>query len=67
MHNFYRGKNSPKNWMIAIIFIKVPKVNNDPLGEHSHNLATLLKTHFKMTRNGFIKRLQRNSIEKEQT
>jgi hypothetical protein len=29
----YRGKSSPKMWAISVIFIKLPKVNNDPLGE----------------------------------
>jgi hypothetical protein len=41
MHNLYHGKSSPKMWVTSVIFKKLPKVNNYPLGENSPNLVTL--------------------------
>jgi hypothetical protein len=32
-------------WANSIIFTKLPKVNNRPLGETSPNLVTLMQTH----------------------
>jgi hypothetical protein len=29
-------------WAISVLFIKQPKVNNDPIGENSPNLSTLI-------------------------
>jgi hypothetical protein len=34
------AKRSQKMWVISVIFIKVPKVNNHALGENSPNLVT---------------------------
>jgi hypothetical protein len=44
MYNFYRGKSSPQTWVISVIFIKLPKVNNYLIGEISPNLFTLTVT-----------------------
>jgi hypothetical protein len=41
--NFYRGKKKPNTWAISVIFKKVPKVNNHPIGKNSPNLVTLEK------------------------
>jgi hypothetical protein len=38
------GKSSPKLRAISVIFQKLPKANNRPLGENSPNLVTLLNT-----------------------
>jgi hypothetical protein len=35
-------KSSPKIWDISVIFIKRTKTNNDPMGENSPNLVTLV-------------------------
>jgi hypothetical protein len=37
-------KGSPKMWAASEIFIKIPKVNNHPLGANSPNLVTLFAT-----------------------
>jgi hypothetical protein len=42
MYNFYHGKSSLKLRAISVIFKKLPKVNNHPMGENSPNLVTLL-------------------------
>jgi hypothetical protein len=42
IHNFKRGKSSPKMWATSESFKKLPKVNNDPIGEKSPNLVTLI-------------------------
>jgi hypothetical protein len=44
IHNFYRGKSIPLKWD-TLIFKKLSKENNRPLGENSPNLATLLAQH----------------------
>jgi hypothetical protein len=41
MQNFFLGKKQPKDLGYYIIFIKLPKVNNDPIGETRPNLVTL--------------------------
>jgi hypothetical protein len=42
MHNFFSGKNSSKILMTPVIFRKLPKGNNRPIGEDSPNLVTLV-------------------------
>jgi hypothetical protein len=42
MHNVCHGKSGPKIWDISAIFIKRTKANNDPMGNNSPNLATLV-------------------------
>jgi hypothetical protein len=42
MRHFYRGKSSSIIWAISVIFTKLPKVKNDPMGENSPNLVTLI-------------------------
>jgi hypothetical protein len=37
--------SSPKIWAISVIFTKLPKVNNDPIGENSPDLVTLNVTY----------------------
>jgi hypothetical protein len=37
-----KKKKKKKIWAIAVICLKLPKVNNDPIGENSPNLVTLL-------------------------
>jgi hypothetical protein len=44
IQNLYFGKNSPKLWATSVIFEKLPKDNNRPLGENSPTVATLLRT-----------------------
>jgi hypothetical protein len=45
MHSFYRCKKvALRFWAIAAIFTKQPKVNNDPGGENSPNLVTLVES-----------------------
>jgi hypothetical protein len=41
LHNFYCGKCSQKIWAVYLNFVNLQKVNNDPIGENSPNLATL--------------------------
>jgi hypothetical protein len=41
-HPFFRGKNGPKIWATSVIFQKLPKNNNHPIGKNSPNLVTLL-------------------------
>jgi hypothetical protein len=35
-------KSSPSIWAISVIFKKLPKVNNHPIGDNSPNPVTLL-------------------------
>jgi hypothetical protein len=42
MHNLNRGKSSSQMWATFVIFIKLPKDNNRPLGENSPNLGPML-------------------------
>jgi hypothetical protein len=42
IHNFYRGKSCPKACDISVIYKKLPKLNNRPIGKNSSNLATLI-------------------------
>jgi hypothetical protein len=39
--NIYFGQSSHKLWAIYVIFQKLPKANNRPLGKNSPNLVTL--------------------------
>jgi hypothetical protein len=39
--SFTVEKSYSKIWAISVIFIKLPKVNNDPIGANSPNLVTL--------------------------
>jgi hypothetical protein len=36
-------RSSPDIWALSVILIKLPKVNNDPIGENSPNLATMIE------------------------
>jgi hypothetical protein len=42
MHNFYRGKSSPKIGLL-LYCLKKPTVNNRQIGKKSPNLVTLLE------------------------
>jgi hypothetical protein len=44
LHYFYLRKSSQKTLVVSISFIKLPKVNNDPIGQNSPNLVTLSKS-----------------------
>jgi hypothetical protein len=39
-----KGKSSQKIWATSVIFEKLSKVSNHPLGEKSLNLVTLMAT-----------------------
>jgi hypothetical protein len=41
IHNFYHGKNSQNISATVVLFKKLPKGNNCPIGENSPNLVTL--------------------------
>jgi hypothetical protein len=40
--NFTGEKSSPQVWSTTVVFKKLPKVNNSPIGEKSSNLVTLV-------------------------
>jgi hypothetical protein len=45
-HNHNRGKSSPEMRAVFVIFVKLPIVNFQPLGENSPNLVTLMQSVF---------------------
>jgi hypothetical protein len=41
LHLFFGGKSGPEIWATFVIFKRLPKENNHPIGENSPNLVTL--------------------------
>jgi hypothetical protein len=54
--SFTEEKSCPRLWTNSVIFIKLAKVNNRPMGENSPNLVTLLGGRLKLTDEGLWKK-----------
>jgi hypothetical protein len=56
-------KSSQKRWVTSVIFIKLPKVKNNPISEKSPNLHTLPTSAIKIWRNQNLVKLKFGEIK----